>query len=597
MSQLIPRLSDNMFHVSRGICAMACLLATVSRAGRIDKGLAASLHLRADLDDPRFSSAEKDQDVVGDAQQLRHVSLSQTQASLAKELVDMAEWGLSLPVQVAFDGGHLFKEKLAVAVEGVENATISVVDEAERGNYSGILPAASEAILKASFKSAALDEEATTSASRAFCILMVVFILGSCWALEALLSAHYDTQKVENVSMEERSNDHVVVEKELRARHDSKHFIHSLSFVKYLAAIWFIVDQTWKTNVLYTSQGDPWGIFARWGCMAPPFFFMCSGFTNSYSQLVGPDLRQEKNFFSAMLTRVVPWYPLFFFSLLVCAIIYPTADAESWSHFMANSFLVHRLLFSGEHFPFLTQDWPLCFLMVYLLLWLPVHSAFKESTNNMLWSFFSLTVLAVIPIVTLEWYCMVDVPVFILLSFWPGFAFGQALAVWFVKTCMEKQAIRANSAQSRVLFPEVFVLRHAKELPPLVRFGPTLGLFVLGVQAFIYSPNDTVWMFNKSLKPLVTKGLFLPVLGIMIAGFACNADPISKLFSRTPFRWSERLVCATYILSIPVVHAFSAVSAWHGFSFVYFVVLFFSALILHTLLEQPWRAYLGIRAR
>merc|ERR1719454_1664305 len=96
-----------------------------------------------------------------------------------------------------------------------------------------------------------------------------------------------------------------------------------------------------------SMEGEPWAVFARWGALAAPWFYMVSGFTNSYSKMVGPaENRHSEEFIHAMVKRVLTWYPFYLLALIWCAIRFATTDAEDWAQFLAHGMTVQGVVWA-----------------------------------------------------------------------------------------------------------------------------------------------------------------------------------------------------------------------------------------------------------
>lgn len=418
---------------------------------------------------------------------------------------------------------------------------------------------------------------------RAIGMSLILLTVGACWGLEIVLS---HCGKSVHGSDEEKE---LLLPCDLR---HSRHIIKSLGAAKYLFTWWFLLSSMQNVDEQESNHLDLRIMFGRWGCLAPSFFWMVSGFVNSYSKFTGPNPDAREDVVEVIVRKILPWYPLFLCSLTICAFLSFSTDAEDWSHFMACAFLVHPLIFGDDHFPWLDNIWPLSFLVVYLVFWSPVHEALRQSTDNILWTLFGGCFVVVLLLSLLQWF-VADKIIVVLSQGAICFLYGQILAAWFVKRCTEKRAVSPDVSTSRVMFSEVHIVR--KEVPFVVRYGATLGLVGLGVQALVYSPTDHLWFIE--MESLVARGLCLPVIAVAIAGFACNKDPIAKLFCRRPFRWMEMLVFTTFILSSPLQHVFDSAVGWSGLTWTYSATLIILAAGVHTFAERPWRKSLGSRTK
>jgi len=263
-------------------------------------------------------------------------------------------------------------------------------------------------------------------------------------------------------------------------------------------------------------------------------------------------------------------------------------DAEDWSHYLADVLLINGIIWEKTTFPFMIGDWWLCYLMVYLLVWSPMHQALYYSTKSVLWTVFTIAYVLAIPSAVLEWYWFGEMAPWVLIQYWPAFVMGQALAAWLVNTCMQ---------QKSTTFPPMYVMRPVHELPLPARFGTTLSLMLFGIIAFSFSPNDKLPLLRKPVAPLLLKGGLLPFLAMMVTGLACEVDPIAKLFARFPFRWTEKLYFTTFILQVPIHNTVKDLTGWEGLSWTFSASLLVASILGHFLFERPWRQLLGLRVK
>jgi len=265
-------------------------------------------------------------------------------------------------------------------------------------------------------------------------------------------------------------------------------------------------------------------------------------------------------------------------------------DAEDWTHLVANVFLVHRGIWLYDYFPFLFGDWWLCYFVMYLLTWAPMHTALHLGKDGVLWTVFTIATVVVFPSVILEWYFMWGIPFFQIIQLWPSFVFGEALAHWFVRHCMQVKEFPLELAGPS---KSVYVLRPVDDVPLVVRFGVTLSFVVFGLMFFLISPFDKLPVFQQPVQNVFVKGLQLPIQGFMISGFAFEADPIAKLFARRPFRWTGKLALMNYIFHVPVYNSVNQVLGWEGLTWTFSAVLVATTVVAHFALEQPWRKFYG----
>lgn len=485
-------------------------------------------------------------------------------------------------LQIAKEGGTILAAKTCILGSAVVEAVSESALQMEHGSILGAFRAAVRAASNAEAKTAAVYAHATAAASASVGILMVFVLIGLCWGLEFVLTKRADQRLQEQIK-------HDPVER--------KHFLYAVNFVRYLISWHVVLNNFYEPTALgfeqTSSMGKPWAVFARWGCLATPWFFLVSGFCNSYSKIIDPDADQHEDFLQAMLKRVATWYPLYLVALTVCAVRLWSGRAEDWSHYMADVLLIHGIMWEEEYFPFLKGDWWLCFLTAYLLIWAPMHQVLVDSTWSVLWTLFYIAWLVALPSAIIEWYFMGRFPFFAMIQFWPSFVFGQGLACWFVKSCMKKipVAITPGSAKTG----EVYVMLDVHDIPPPVRFGCTVSFLIFGLAFFSFSPYDNLPLLKKPITPFLIKGGLLPLQGLMIAGLACEVDPMAKLFARKPFRWAEKLALTSFILQVPIHNCVKDLTGWDGLTWTFCGILVAASIAAHVLLERPWRRFLGIR--
>uniref|UniRef100_A0A7S3SDL4 Uncharacterized protein n=1 Tax=Strombidinopsis acuminata TaxID=141414 RepID=A0A7S3SDL4_9SPIT len=291
-----------------------------------------------------------------------------------------------------------------------------------------------------------------------------------------------------------------------------------------------------------------------------------------------------------MVKRVGAWYPLYFAVLLWCALRNFSAEAEDWAHFMGDALLVHGLIWEPTplHMSNVPGDWWLCFLMVFLVLWSPMHQILSTATNSVLWTLFTIASMVVLPLAIFEWYMAMEIPAWVCLNYFPSFIFGQALAAWFIRQCMQ---------ETRSRLEPVFVIRAAHEIPLPGRFGATFSFLILGICWFSFSPTDNVPLLRKPIAPLLLKGALLPLFGMMVVGLAAGVDPVGKLFARAPLRWTEKIAFTNFILQAPVHNAVRGWTGYEGLSWTFAGSLFIASVLGHALVERPWRQAWGAREK
>lgn len=495
--------------------------------------------------------------------------------------VELAAEELTSIARTGAESAELGGWALAAKARIVGNALVQVVTgsahELAQGHLHRAWQVAWQAVAQASEESSSVDAATTTGASRSIGILLVFIFIGSCWGLEFFL-----TKRADERAAEERDEPQTLPE--------GQNFLHALSFVRYLMS-WHVVMANYYQQgegAQAASSAGAWVGFARWGEIGAPWFFLVSGFCHTYSQMIGPRPDGQDDFLYSMIRKVTPWYPLFLISLTWCALRIWSVDAEDWAHYMADVLLINGIIWEEPAFPYLRGEWWLCYLMVYLLAWAPMNHVITNSANSVLWTIFTMAWGLVFPSAILEWYFMEDWAPWVLIQYWPSFVFGQAVATWFTRNCMQQKLAAAE---------RLWVMRPVHEIPLMVRFGATVSLFTLGIMFFIISPYARVPLLRKPIAPLFLKGGLLPVLGLLVAGLACEVDPIAKLFARTPFRWAEKIAFTNFILQVPIHNTVKDWTGWDGLTWTYSACLLVSSILGHFVLEKPWRKLLGIREK
>lgn len=441
-------------------------------------------------------------------------------------------------------------------------------------------------------------------------ILAVILLISLCWVIELALAARRPAAIATIGSSSSNSyggygyaayapegGPELNREKETLTQAQGKQILYALSFVRYMVTWHAVLNNFYRRGDEHetSAMGHPWTVFARWGVTAAPWLFIASGFLNTYAKLTGPKPEKEEDFVYAMVRRVATWYPLFIISLTWCALKVWSTRAEDWSHYMANVLLIHGVIWDESYFPFMLGDWWLSFLMIYFLTFSPMYGVLSTCANSVLWTMFTLAFVVAVPSAILEWHMFGDFPPFFLLQYWPLFIFGQALAVWFVRTCMQQRAAVVAKGSSHMT--TVWVVRPVHEIPPLVRFGMTLSSLILGIMFFTFSPYDKLPLIRREVLPLMIKGGLAPLQGLMIVGLACEVDPMAKLLARKPFRWADKLVLTTFIFQVPVHNAVKDAFGWEGFTVAFVFALFIFSMLAYATVEMPWRRFLHVRAK
>jgi len=402
-------------------------------------------------------------------------------------------------------------------------------------------------------------------------IMMVFLLLGLAWGTELLLSRQSGPEQ----------------ETETDEKHTmrGKPFFHALSFTRYMFCWFAVANNFYNPGRQISSEAGTFTVFARWGCIAYPWFFVVSGFCHSVAKMVGPKPAEQEDWFLAMVRRVSTWYPFYVMVLTACAANAWTITAEDWSHYLGKVLLINGVIWPDTSFPYSMVSRWLSYLTVYLLAWSPMQEVLYSCKNSVLWTLFIIACLVVIPSAIMEWYFFADTPLWVLFQYWPSFIFGQALAVWFVRNCMDRAPGSGTPS----------VMKPVHEIPVWVRFGPTLAFAVLGTFGFCFSPYDRLPLLRKPVAPLLLKGGLIPLMGVMVAGLACQVDPVARLFARAPFRWAQKLCLMTFLLQAPVHNTIQQWTGWSGLTWTFSTSLLMASILGHTFLEQPWRAVLRKR--
>jgi len=476
------------------------------------------------------------------------------------------------PVEVLRVGVPVIAARAREATDAFSQGMGESIQLLEEGDVAGALKAATIAIARLQKASHISDEGTSAAVSRSVGFLMVFVLLGLAWGLEFLLSRK---------SVPEQEADPAE-----KGNMRQKPFFHALSFTRYMFCWLAVANNFYNPGRQTSSEAGTFTVFARWGCLAYPWFFVVSGFCNSFAKMVGPKPAEPEDWFLAMVQRVSTWYPFYVLVLTACAASSWTITAEDWSHYLSKVLLINGVIWSDTSFPNSVVSRWLSYLMVYLLAWSPMQEVIHSCKNAVLWTLFTIACLAAVPSAMMEWYFFPDAPFWVMLQYWPSFVFGQALAAWFVRNCM-------NRVPSSGTAPAL-VMKPVHDIPFWVRCGPTLAFAVLGTFAFCFSPYDRLPLLGKPVTPLLLKGGLIPLMGVMVAGLACQVDPVAKLLARAPFRWAEKLCLMTFLLQAPVHNAIRHWTGWNGLTWTFSTSLLMASILGHTFLEQPWRAALRL---
>mmetsp|Transcript_22327 Transcript_22327/g.47574 ORF Transcript_22327/g.47574 Transcript_22327/m.47574 type:complete len:511 (-) Transcript_22327:51-1583(-) len=412
--------------------------------------------------------------------------------------------------------------------------------------------------------------------------MLVVFVFVACvWIAEFSLS-RFAKSECERQEDEETSFH--------AANAPQTPYFYALSTMRFLMAWHVVLNNFYCPGEQKTHEANTFVIFARWGFAAVPWFFLVSGFTHTYAKLVGPNADVDEDWFHVMAKKVLAWYPLIISSLAWCAFLQWTCEAEYWSHFLANVLLIHGFVFGKSPGLAMENNWWLCFLMVYLVLWTPLNTVMRGSSNTVFKAVFGVAPALCVPFAVFEWFCPGDgtIQATLAVQYLPGFVFGQALGHWFVKNCMEKTSRKGASPSHAV-----YAMKDASEMHFLVRYGASLSVVFFGILFFWFSPYDKIRPLWRPGFPLFSKGLLLPFQGVMVASLAGGVDPLAKLLARRPFRVVDQLTLTTFILQWPIYYTLPD----RGLNWVFVWTLFGASIAGHFLLERPWRRFLRLRAK
>jgi len=476
----------------------------------------------------------------------------------------------SRPVDIVEQGGGVLTQKASALTYGLLQAVRGSAQELLQGDPEGAWTATLAAVAEAQAASRTLDAAMSTEAAKSLAILLSVAGVFAFWGLEFYLGKSGAEAK-----------------EQPDGEHASAPFLYGLGFAKYLMS-WHVVFHNFYS---LSSRGGgvvALNIFSEWGAMAAPWFLVVSGFLHSYAKMVGPQPNVQEDPFGAMVRRVGSWYPLYFLVVLWCALRSFSTDAEDWAHVVGDLLLVQGLVWEESGFPFVVGGWWLSFLMVYLVMWSPLHQVISNSSNSVLWTIFTIAYGLMFPVAIFEWMFAMHSGFWVCVTYWPSFVFGQGLAVWFVRQCMEETRSRSEPG---------FAMRPAHEIPLAGRLGATLSLLILCVLFFSFSPYDNVPLTSWPLMPLLMHGGLLPLLGMMVVGLAAGVDPIAKLFARAPLRWTEKIAFATFILQVPVHNTVRDLTGWGGLTWTFSASLLAASVLCHALVERPWRQVWGVRAK
>lgn len=480
-----------------------------------------------------------------------------------------------VPAKALQAGGEVLAQQASILATALLQVARGSAHEVYEGNLPGVWNVTLQAMSEAQVASHLVTSSMSAAASSSLGIVSVCVGVAFCWGLELYLGRmDYETK----------------VREQPDAAEPTAPFLHGLSFARYLMSWHMVLNNFCQMDEehMASAGNSTFIVFARWGQLAIPWFLLVSGFSHSYAKMVGPRPDSQEDWFQAMVRRVGSWYPIYLLVLIWCALRSFSTEAEDWAHFMADALLVHGLIWEETAFPDVVGDWWLCFLMVYLVLWFPLHQAVSTASNSVLWTIFTISTMVVLPLAIFEWFFPMEIPIWECVNFFPAFVFGQALASWFVRHCMQETRSRLESH---------YAIRPAHEMPMAGRFGATLSFLILGVLFFSFSPDDDIALLRQPVKPLLLKGGLLPLFGMMVVGLSAGVDPVARLLARAPLRWAEKVAFMNFILQVPIHNTVQDLTGWSGLSWTFTGSLLIASALGYALLERPWRRIWGAREK
>jgi len=458
----------------------------------------------------------------------------------------------------------------------------------EDGDLQGMLQVASDAVSEAETRTTSLKVDFGRPAVLSASVIILFASVGSLWGLEHFISnTRLQVPMVGKQAADEMTN----------APEESMH-LPALDSLRYFLSFMMLLYNfyPWTVEGVQGRVASFAAAFASWGILAPSVFFVLSGFCHSYMKLTGKmkaeaesmgptsvkRVEVKEDMLSAMIVRVMVWYPYYVLVLVFLAMYYLSYNAEDWANFMAQLFLIGGAF--TEHgtatFPYFPSSWWFSFLMIYLLAWLPMHQVLVESSTSVIWTMFTMATIACFPSVLLEWISFDDWAPYLLVQYCPSFFFGQALAVWQVRHCMVIKITEGKPA---------FTRQAEDELSFTARFGVTMSVLILGVIMILTSVYDRMAIFGMPCTSFFTKGLLLPVFGMLLVGLANEVDPIAKLCARRPVCYLGRLSLSQYMLALPVHIAVDSLTGRSGFSFLFVFCLTLASVVGYFCIEKPSR--------
>mmetsp|Transcript_3103 Transcript_3103/g.7195 ORF Transcript_3103/g.7195 Transcript_3103/m.7195 type:complete len:570 (-) Transcript_3103:54-1763(-) len=505
---------------------------------------------------------------AGAALQQLLVQMNKTNVTFIKELDELVQENAG----AVDDAAKLIRVHANIMGGALSQAVLVGGLKLKEGDVAGAFRAAADSMIEARAKAAEATRSFKSAAWSAACVLLLFVGIGALWGLEYLVAPRSE-QDATQVQAPNTTQD--------------LHRFPALGFLRFMLSCMVLLYNfyPWTTQDVKRRAGDSIAAFSSWGLLAAPLFFTLSGFCLTYSKLAGPKASLEEEMLSAMVGRIMVWYPFYVMVLLFLSVVYFSYSAWDWTSFMAHFFLISGS-FQEHHeevFPYLPCSWWFTCLAAYTLTWLPMHNILKNSSDSVIWTLFVVSSGVVIPSVLLEWLFFKDMAIFELLQYSFSFYNGQALAVWQVNHCMVLQVQTASpTKQQRILQP-------VSEMPFSVRFGVTGSALILGLIMIFICPFDEVPLFRKPCYPIFTKGLLSPVFSLLVLGLCNEADPLARLAARVPLCWAGRLSLSMFLLALPIHIALESTLEFTGFTMTFLGVLLAASAVGHFAIEVPSR--------
>lgn len=529
--------------------------------------------------------------VVGEAEALsetaapKNLSMSEaTNQSWSGLFKDLGVHALVQPATALHGGALLLGAQAQIAGEALTEAFLNSAAKIQDGDISGAWREASHSYVKASNRQDLVSKKFSSAASTTAVIMLIIFVVFCMWGLEYALGEQERPSALDEVVQE----GHVV------------HHQPGIDTLRYVMS-WMVLLYNfypWTVDGVAGRREGAMANFSSWGIIACPMFFILSGFCHSFNKMVGNKDTEEEidkplNLLVAAAVRIMAWYPFYVLVLTSLAYYFLSYNAEDWSTYMAQLFLIGGAFLEHDQapYPYLPSSWWFSYLAVYLITWAPMHFILSTSGNSVVWTMFTMTYIAVYPSILLEWWFMKDWAPWVLIQYLPSFFFGQALAIWQVRCCMQKKLPSSTATKP------VHVMLPAQEIPLAVRFGVSFSVIILGCVISLCSVYDRVPVFREYCISFFLKGGLLPVFGMLIGGLACEADPLAKLLARKPLSRVGCLALSQYMLALPVHIAVERWTGESGFSFAFAVALTAASVVGHLVVEKPSRAFAKYIAR